>query len=291
MTEEHTAKTVWGQKKRCPRGTSNSHNPQLTWTSAQSKASHKVRGDASTYINHERSHHRKNSNAHKRHSVSVCKHFSQRHIFSDFLVLGFCISRFICFVFMFSWVLFGKLGSLGLCAWMFQAFSHLYVFFSSLHLCSTLNPFRRLKSGWLLKCVHILTNNKSDEFHLNVKTLHIYSTCVDIFYYLHPTNLSQLFNICGDIFAQSVYRSIHLLLTTLMPNRSLVEAGACPCRGFCDLKVVCSILGPCPQVKVSLSKMLNLRIAYEAYEPSVTILSLSFCHQCLQVWTGECDVK
>lgn len=136
MTEAHTAKTVWGQKKRCLWGTSNSHNPQLTWTSAQSKASLKVRGDASTYINHERSHHRKNSNAHKRHSVSVCKHFSQRYIFFPYcLVLDFCISWFICFVFMFSWVLSGKLGSPGFCVRMFSALS------SSLHMCSTFKPF------------------------------------------------------------------------------------------------------------------------------------------------------
>lgn len=63
------------KKQRSLQGTSNSHNPQLTRTSAQSKAALKVRGDTSTYINHERSHHKKNSNAHKRHSASVCKHF------------------------------------------------------------------------------------------------------------------------------------------------------------------------------------------------------------------------
>lgn len=68
-------KSAWGQEKRWLRGTSNSHNPQLTWTSAQSEAALKVRGDASTYINHERSHHKKNPNAHKRHSSSACKHF------------------------------------------------------------------------------------------------------------------------------------------------------------------------------------------------------------------------
>lgn len=128
MTEAHTAKTVWGQKKRCLWGTSNSHNPQLTWTSAQSRASLKVRGGACAYINHERSHHRKNSNAHKRHSVSVCKHFSQRHIFfptflfwvsvfHDSSVLSSCLVLF-----------FGKLGSPGFCARMFWAFSHLSMF-------------------------------------------------------------------------------------------------------------------------------------------------------------------
>lgn len=47
---------VRSRKKRCLPGTSNSHNPRLTWTSAQSEETLKVRGDASTYINHERSH-------------------------------------------------------------------------------------------------------------------------------------------------------------------------------------------------------------------------------------------
>lgn len=47
---------VRSRKKRCLPGTSNSHNPLLTWTSAQSEETLKVRGDASTYINHERSH-------------------------------------------------------------------------------------------------------------------------------------------------------------------------------------------------------------------------------------------
>lgn len=60
------------KKKKSLRGTYNSHNPQLTWTSAQSEAALKVRRDASTYINHERSHHKKNSNAHKRHSACQC---------------------------------------------------------------------------------------------------------------------------------------------------------------------------------------------------------------------------
>lgn len=70
-TSAHTT-SVWGQeKKRSLRGTSNSHNPQLTQTSAQSEAALKVRAGTSTYINHERSHHKKNSNAHKRHSASV----------------------------------------------------------------------------------------------------------------------------------------------------------------------------------------------------------------------------
>lgn len=79
----HTENLCEVKKKRSLGGTSNSHNPQLTRTSAQSEAALKVRGDASTYINHERSHHKKNSNAHKRHSASVCKHFFfcflQRH--------------------------------------------------------------------------------------------------------------------------------------------------------------------------------------------------------------------
>lgn len=98
-------KPVWGQrKKKSLRGTSNSHNPKLTWTSAQSGAALKVRGDASTYINHEWSHHKKNSNAHERQSASVCKHFFQHFLTKAsirfFLSVFFCcFSWFICFVF------------------------------------------------------------------------------------------------------------------------------------------------------------------------------------------------
>lgn len=133
MTEAHIAKTVWGQKKRCLWGTFNSHNPQLTWTSEKSKASLKVRGDPSTYINHERRHHRKNPKAHKHHQVSVYKHFSQRHIFFPTFLFCFCISWFICFYFMCSCCLV----NLDL-----QAFVHsVSSFFSSLHICSTLIPF------------------------------------------------------------------------------------------------------------------------------------------------------
>lgn len=62
MMEAHTENLCEVKKKRCLRGTSNSHNPQLTWTSAQSEETLKVRGDASTYINHERSHHKEKKN-------------------------------------------------------------------------------------------------------------------------------------------------------------------------------------------------------------------------------------
>ena len=102
-------------KKRSLRGTSNSHNPQLTWTSAQREAALKVRGDASTYINHEEESSqgkKKTSNAHKRHSASVCKHFfffslcfSQKaihQIFLSSLYFFFRFSWFICFDFMFA---------------------------------------------------------------------------------------------------------------------------------------------------------------------------------------------
>lgn len=95
------------KKKKSLQGTYNSHNPQLTWTSAQSEAALKVRRDASTYINHERSHHKKNSNAHKRHSACQCvsiffssassqrlpsdfsSHFSL--VFHDSSILSFCL--------------------------------------------------------------------------------------------------------------------------------------------------------------------------------------------------------
>lgn len=68
--------------KKSLQGTSNSHNPLLTRTSAQSESALKVRGDVYTYINHEQSHHKKNSNAHKRHSASTCKHFSSSSFIS-----------------------------------------------------------------------------------------------------------------------------------------------------------------------------------------------------------------
>lgn len=108
MIAAHTENLCEVKKKRSLRGTSNSHNPQLTWTSAQSEAALKVRGDASTYINHERSHHKKNSNAHKRHSASVCKHFfslcflTKAPIRFLFLVFFFSVSHdSSVFVFMF----------------------------------------------------------------------------------------------------------------------------------------------------------------------------------------------
>lgn len=75
MIRAHTKKLCEVKKKRALGDTFNSHNPLLTRISAESEAALKVRGDASTYINHERSHQTKNSNAHKRHSASVCKHF------------------------------------------------------------------------------------------------------------------------------------------------------------------------------------------------------------------------
>lgn len=87
---QHTAKICVRSWKKSLQGTSNSHNPLLTRTSAQSEAALKVRGDVYTYINHERSHHKKNSNAHKRHSASVCKHFyfslPHRGIYQIFLL-------------------------------------------------------------------------------------------------------------------------------------------------------------------------------------------------------------
>lgn len=93
MTEAQTANTVWGQKKRCLWGTSNSHNPQLTWTSAQSKASVKVRGDASTYMNYERSQHREKTPMPISVTRTLCVSISHKGIFfPSFHVLGFCIS-------------------------------------------------------------------------------------------------------------------------------------------------------------------------------------------------------
>lgn len=94
-------KPVWGQEKKTSlRGTSYSHNPELTWTSAQSGAALKVREDASTYINHEWSHHKKNSNAHERQSAWVRKHFFQHFLTKAsirfFLLLFFMIHLF-CF--------------------------------------------------------------------------------------------------------------------------------------------------------------------------------------------------
>lgn len=56
----HTKNLCEVKEKKNLQGTSNSHNPQLTRTSAQSKAALKVGGEGSTYINHERSHHKKN---------------------------------------------------------------------------------------------------------------------------------------------------------------------------------------------------------------------------------------
>lgn len=131
-------KSAWGQEKRWLRGTSNSHNPQLTWTSAQSEAALKVRGDASTYINHERSHHKKNPNAHKRHSSSACKHFffpafPHKGIHQIFL-LGFIFLFFFMIHLFFPLhvccVLSSKGGSAGLSA------------LSSLCVCSVLKLLR-----------------------------------------------------------------------------------------------------------------------------------------------------
>ena len=95
----HTENLCEVKNKRYLRGTSNSHNPRLTRTSAQSEASLKVRGDASTYINHERSHHKKNSNAHKRHSASVCKQFFSL-CFLTKASIRFFLLFFLCLFFM-----------------------------------------------------------------------------------------------------------------------------------------------------------------------------------------------
>lgn len=95
---------VRSRKKRCLPGTSNSHNPLLTWTSAQSEETLKVRGDASTYINHERSHQdrlkkkMKTSSAHEHLSV-LCKHFFLCICHAFFFPCFFCspLSWFMCF--------------------------------------------------------------------------------------------------------------------------------------------------------------------------------------------------
>lgn len=132
----HTENLCEVKKKRSLRGTSNSHNPRLTRTSAQSEASLKVRGDASTYINHERSHHKKNSNAHKRHSASVCKQFfpvfSHKGIHQIFL-LGFLFLFFMIHLFRLHvcWRLLSKSWSI-LSARLFLS--------QSLWVCSVLKP-------------------------------------------------------------------------------------------------------------------------------------------------------
>lgn len=133
----HTENLCEVKKKRSLGGTSNSHNPQLTRTSAQSEAALKVRGDASTYINHERSHHKKNSNAHKRHSASVCKHFFSvsckgiHHIFLlSFLSLFFMIHLFCLYV---CCGIPSKGGYTPLC-------TAASIFLSSLCVCSVLKP-------------------------------------------------------------------------------------------------------------------------------------------------------
>lgn len=134
MIPAHTENLCEVKKERSLRGTSNSHNPQLTRTSAQSEAALKVRGDASTYINHERSHPKKNSNAHKRHSPSVCKHFFfpvfphkgihqiflLRFLFLFFMIHLFCVH--VCCR------LSGRGGSTGLCTQLFLSSYHLCMF-------------------------------------------------------------------------------------------------------------------------------------------------------------------
>lgn len=163
MIEAHTENLCEVKKKRCLQGTSNSHNPLLTWTSAQSEAALKVRGDASTYINHERSHHKKNSNAHKRHSISVCKHFylcvlakaSIRFFSSWFSVSVFHDSSVLSSWFVVCYPI----------SWVYRILcTAVSIFLLSLCVCTTLKPFcvnihlaRRSdallsKSGWLSKC-------------------------------------------------------------------------------------------------------------------------------------------
>lgn len=155
-------KSVWGQEKKSLRGTYNSHNPQLTWTSAQSEAAFKVRRDASTYINHERSHHKKNSNAHKRHSASACRcvsiffffpmlplkgiHQIFLHIFPLFSMIHvFCL--YVCFK------LSSNNGSTGLCAQLFTSLSPLCVYsglknpWVNIYLAYRIKP-RASKPGW-----------------------------------------------------------------------------------------------------------------------------------------------
>lgn len=116
-------------------GTSNSHNPQLTWTSAQSEAALKVRGDASTYINHEGSHHKKSSNAHKLHSACQCVSifllfsvFPHKGIHQIFL-LGFLFRCFMIHLFCLHVCsrLCSTGGSTGLCVELFLSTYHLSV--------------------------------------------------------------------------------------------------------------------------------------------------------------------
>lgn len=125
---QHTENLCEVKKKGSLRGAFNSHNPQLTQTSAQSEAAPKVRGDTSTYINHEWSHHKKNSNAHKHHSASVCKQFFF-FLLSVFPHKGIHqrLSGLLSFLFfhdssVLSWCLLqaSKVGSTGLCAQLFQ---------------------------------------------------------------------------------------------------------------------------------------------------------------------------
>lgn len=106
MIPTHTENLCEVKKKRSLRGTSNSHNPQLTQTSAKSEASLKVRGDASTYINHEESSQEKPEcpcvTQPRCVSIFSLCFLTKASITFSFLVFFFCFfSEFICFVFMF----------------------------------------------------------------------------------------------------------------------------------------------------------------------------------------------
>lgn len=184
MIAAHTENLCEVKKKRCLRGTSNSHNPQLTWTSAQSEAALKVRGDASTYINHERSHHMKNSNAHKRHSAQCVSIFSSPFphrgihqifppgfsVFHDSSVYSF--TRVCCF-------LSSKSGT-GLCVQLFLTSSHLLVFvlyqkpfWVNIHLARRCKPLSS-KTGWQSKKKKVKQTKNFDVYCWKIWTRNIF---------------------------------------------------------------------------------------------------------------------